>query len=423
MKIKVNYILTIMLCVLVSGFVRAAAPSWSVNPAAYDYNMNMTVKLSVSCEALANPANMIGAFVNGVCRGVEFTSDVNGDDYLAGLTIFSNTIAGESVVFKAYNFDNDSIIDMVTTINFQDGAVFGYPSVPFVIYANFPPSDIAISGDVIEENSVDAFVGALSATDYNSSELTFSLVTGTGDDDNLSFLFSGDDVFNQGTVDFETKSTYAIRVQARDALGCSAQLAISIAVLNKNEAPQLAESTFYLAENLSSTASIGVIEATDVDDGDEITLTILGENNAYFKIGNNNELESLISFDYELRNHYEIVVVATDNGALSATSTIQVHITDVFEDENDFATIAVLSPNGDGKNDYFLIKNVTIYGNYSLNIYNAAGTIVYTVGSSYDNSWNGIYEGLPLENGTYYYLLQNNEEATTYFKGSFTSVK
>jgi len=63
----------------------------------------------------------------------------------------------------------------------------------------------------------------------------------------------------------------------------------------------------------------------------------------------------------------------------------------------------VITPNGDGKNDAFVVPNITFL-NWRLDIYNRWGKRVYQA-EPYRNDWMG--EGLPV--GLYYYLLSNQE--------------
>jgi gliding motility-associated-like protein/uncharacterized repeat protein (TIGR01451 family) len=61
----------------------------------------------------------------------------------------------------------------------------------------------------------------------------------------------------------------------------------------------------------------------------------------------------------------------------------------------------VITPNGDGKNDRFVITGLNKYPGSSLFIYNRWGNMVYQ-SKNYDNRWAG--EGL--NDGTYYYVLK-----------------
>lgn len=78
-----------------------------------------------------------------------------------------------------------------------------------------------------------------------------------------------------------------------------------------------------------------------------------------------------------------------------------------------------ISPNGDGKNDVFVIEGVELFRN-TLKIYNRWGRTVYDV-ENYKNDWNGITnkkvlvgnsKKLPV--GTYFYVLNLPEENKEY---------
>lgn len=62
-----------------------------------------------------------------------------------------------------------------------------------------------------------------------------------------------------------------------------------------------------------------------------------------------------------------------------------------------------ITPNGDKKNDYWVIPEIAGNTNYSLTLFNAAGTIIYYA-KTYDNKFRGIKNG-EIPEGTYYYVI------------------
>lgn len=64
----------------------------------------------------------------------------------------------------------------------------------------------------------------------------------------------------------------------------------------------------------------------------------------------------------------------------------------------------VLTPNGDGFNDSWEIKNIQLFPKNSVKIVNRWGDVVYSA-TSYQNDWEGNFSGAPLPAGTYYYVL------------------
>jgi gliding motility-associated-like protein len=66
-----------------------------------------------------------------------------------------------------------------------------------------------------------------------------------------------------------------------------------------------------------------------------------------------------------------------------------------------------MSPNGDGKNDYFYLDGLQKYPENTLYVYNRWGNEVYKV-KNYQNDWQGTWKGKDLPDGTYFYWLRND---------------
>ena len=68
----------------------------------------------------------------------------------------------------------------------------------------------------------------------------------------------------------------------------------------------------------------------------------------------------------------------------------------------------IITPNGDGMNDVFIIENIEHYPNAELTIFNRWGRKIYNT-TGYQNNWGGGISGNLMPNSTYYYVLQLNE--------------
>ncbi|HNV96465.1 MAG TPA: gliding motility-associated C-terminal domain-containing protein, partial [Bacteroidales bacterium] len=68
------------------------------------------------------------------------------------------------------------------------------------------------------------------------------------------------------------------------------------------------------------------------------------------------------------------------------------------------------SPNGDGINDYFVINGMEPNDNYSLQIFDRWGNMVYS-SDAYQNNWQGkdVNEN-QLPDDTYFYLLKKQDK-------------
>ena len=120
---------------------------------------------------------------------------------------------------------------------------------------NSAPTDIALSSNSVPENQPGGTsVGNLSTTDANVGDtFAYALVTGSGDTDNSMFSIVGNSVVTAAAFDFETKSTYLIRIRTTDSGGLAFEKAFNINVTNANEAPVLTRSQANVAGNVLST--------------------------------------------------------------------------------------------------------------------------------------------------------------------------
>jgi len=80
----------------------------------------------------------------------------------------------------------------------------------------------------------------------------------------------------------------------------------------------------------------------------------------------------------------------------------------------------ILSPNGDGVNDTWIVKNIELYPNNTVTVYNRNGSVVFTK-KGYANDWGGTYRGSVLNADTYYYLVDLGNG--TSLKGFITVVR
>ena len=69
----------------------------------------------------------------------------------------------------------------------------------------------------------------------------------------------------------------------------------------------------------------------------------------------------------------------------------------------------LMTPNGDGINDFWHINYLEDYGKTSVLIYNRWGKKVFE-SSNYGNEWDGIYSGSLLPSGSYYFIIDSENE-------------
>jgi len=73
---------------------------------------------------------------------------------------------------------------------------------------------------------------------------------------------------------------------------------------------------------------------------------------------------------------------------------------------NDIVIPTLITPNLDGRNDYFILRGIVTLGQTELLVFDRRGVLVYK-NTNYDNSWNGVdQKGNPLPDGTYFYSIR-----------------
>ncbi|MCR9153809.1 MAG: gliding motility-associated C-terminal domain-containing protein [Bacteroidetes bacterium] len=98
----------------------------------------------------------------------------------------------------------------------------------------------------------------------------------------------------------------------------------------------------------------------------------------------------------------QVFLELTDQYGCKGWDSLWVYISD----DLDAAVYNIITPNGDGVNDYFDLKYINPSSNCALTIINRWGAEVYR-DQSYNNDWFGTdQDGNTLPDGTYYYILQ-----------------
>jgi gliding motility-associated-like protein len=106
---------------------------------------------------------------------------------------------------------------------------------------------------------------------------------------------------------------------------------------------------------------------------------------------------SVVNFSERLVSHSFVNIPSISNITAVTPSGISGQYTSLKANN-------VITPNGDGVNDYWVVKNIDQYPNNELKIFDRTGRVVYeTIG--YNNTWNGTTFGRALAEDSYYYIL------------------
>ncbi len=150
--------IVIFICSLFIVFplvLQASPPDWTPlsNPA---YNMDITANLSYQDGTISTNGNdLIAGFVGEECRGV--ASPLDFLDGAIFLTLGSQLASGETISFKAYLADLDSIVDLNETVSFENMSSIGTLEEPFLftIDENIPPVYYEITASSSSNGSID----------------------------------------------------------------------------------------------------------------------------------------------------------------------------------------------------------------------------------------------------------------------------
>lgn len=112
---------------------------------------------------------------------------------------------------------------------------------------------------------------------------------------------------------------------------------------------------------------------------------------------------------------YTLTVI--DNNNCSASDSVVVTLTgDVLLNVRN-----IITPNGDNFNDVWYIENILNFPNNTVTVFNRFGQLVYET-TAYVNDWGGTFNGDPLPDGSYYYIIELTDSGEVY-KGAVNIVR
>lgn len=242
---------------------------------------------------------------------------------------------------------------------------------------NYPPTNISISSDTISEyQPIGTLVGVLSAEDNDIDDThSYTIVHSTQGN---AFQLRADSLFLNTDLNFSEKSLYDLIIKVTDGKedGSYEQMLR----INIVEAPPVIISphdTTICKEKSIQLFAIGDVDYTwMLPDGQE------------FDMGSEVEITPEESI--------RIIVHGHRYGTDTATVTVS-------EDPScfDFKVFEFVTPNDDGKNDYFEIFNQEYFAPVTVSIYDRQGGIIFST-EDYKNDWDGA----DLPEGSYAYKVE-----------------
>ncbi len=202
---------------------------------------------------------------------------------------------------------------------------------------------------------------------------------------------------------WEKPGTYLLSVTALNQDGCSNMKTFQVIVSNLHIPVAIDD---YISTNWLKNIGINVL-SNDHDSGndlDTLSLKVLSKPE-YGEISV--EADGRIIYEpnqnHAVKDWFYYLICDRNNQCDTAKVTIEINNPPLYLPE-------AISPNGDGKNDRFVILGLTNYPKSSLTILTREGIIIYQT-QDYQNDWAGqqnnhSYSGLQAPTGTYYYVFR-----------------
>jgi VCBS repeat-containing protein len=291
----------------------------------------------------------------------------------------------------ALDHETDPLLQVIVTVHDP-----GLPDEPHAVEhvlaiadVNEAPTALHLSNNLVAENlAAGTLVGLLTTEDEDVGDShSYSLVAGSGSDDNAKFKIVGDELQTDAEFDFEAKSSYTVRVRTTDSGGLFYERAFTIDVLDVNEVPtELTLSNAAIAENLPIDTLVGELGTLDPDAGDTFTYALVSgpgssDNGSFEIVGN--LLRAKESFDFETKSSYTVRVRTTDSGGLWIERAFEISILDV----NEIPIELNLSSNSVEEN----LAAGTLVGSFSTLDPDAGDTFTYALVSGTGDADNALF--------------------------------
>ena len=176
--------------------------------------------------------------------------------------------------------------------------------------------------------------------------------------------------------------------------------------------------TFSITVNSLPAVSISSDKGNNISKGDIIRLTATG-GGSYSWAPADGIISGQQSAVLQVRTIANTTYEVTVTNAAGCSNTGSIDITTIADFKVEATNI--LSPNGDGRNDKWVIRNLDSYPDNEVKIFDRTGRMVYQR-RNYSNDWDGTMNGKPLAEGTYYYILTISGNTKT-AKGYITIIR
>ena len=153
-------------------------------------------------------------------------------------------------------------------------------------------------------------------------------------------------------------------------------------------------------------------DLVNIDDKNAEVIVNGGSSPYQYKFDKNWTFNNIL-YNINEKAHHKIQI--RDNNGCVVDTTIQTH-------KLGLVIPIILSPNGDGENDIFEIKNIENYPDAVIRIYDARGLKLIEYKAKDYKGWDGYYNGHPIRGDDYWYEIESNDFDKT-IVGHFTLIR
>ena len=123
-----------LLMILLNGAGAFASAPWTVNPSDYRYDMSLYLDVQFKNEAMDYSLYDVAAFCGDECRGIAEVLPLSNGKQVLYLRARSNQESGETMTFKYCNKETQEILPVDgVSFTFESNGRLGYPSDPYIV--------------------------------------------------------------------------------------------------------------------------------------------------------------------------------------------------------------------------------------------------------------------------------------------------
>ena len=301
------------------------------------------------------PAGSVILYFQAVTSSISLASHFN---YVLAnhLDDFTLSISNHIASLEVVSLDRElrSQYNLNITINNTEANLSNSKILTIVITDANDNSPVFISSPYsfnVEENSVGAHVGTVSADDEDDGVNSMVLFTLQDGADLFKINNETGEILTATSLDYDTVRQHSLVVWARDmgipSRSTSTTISISVTDINDNP-PEFSinqEYHFVVSEDASIGTPVGNIEASDIDSGEFGTITYAiqtGDDENHFRIVQEGSRGTMVvnrMLDRESVREYSLVVSVSDNNNHPHFHRIQRNFTITVQDINDNAPV------------------------------------------------------------------------------------